>query len=531
VKTGRMLRPHSVQPGSIVHTRPLHHEPMIPFADAGSAVGVSTELSRDDAAERQTIEVCESARLYVDLDGTLVATDTLWESVLIFLRRYPYKLPQLLLVLLQGRAEFKGFVARHVSVDASALPYRSDVLEYLQEEHRRGRPLILATAAHRRIAESVAGHLRIFESIIATDAGVNLKGETKLQAILHDCCGDAFDYMGDSVADLPVFCAARQSHLVWPHNRLEETARTSGRVHRVFCRSRRSLPGAALRALRPHQWAKNVLVAVPLITSHLMFDPVAIVTTLIAFLCLTLIASGQYVLNDLLDLESDRMHHRKRLRPFASGELSVPAGLLLSLLLLLAGTVLAAAALPPFAAVWLGFYFVISLTYSLVLKNEVVLDVLVLAALFTVRVYIGGAALDLTVSHWLLMFSLFLFTSLAFLKRYVEALRLSESDQEEMAGRGYRHTDAPCIMMAGAANGYLAILVYALYVNSDRVRQFYHDPRLLWLGCPLLAYWVTRAWFLAHRNQMDDDPVYFALTDRASHLVGALFLALVALAM
>lgn len=500
-----------------------------PMASSAVAAGPTVRPADSGVAIGQASEVV-SAPLYVDLDGTLVATDTLWESLVIFVRRFPFQIPMLLLALLRGKAAFKSFVASYVTTDAALLPYRPELLEFLHAQRDAGRPLVLVTAADRRIADPVAAHLNVFEDVIATDGLVNLSGLNKLQAIREHSCDAEFDYVGDAAADLPIFAAARHALLVSPARKVEAAARAEGRVAQVFGQGRHSVSASILAALRPHQWAKNVLVAVPLLTSHLVFDIASVVDTVIAFVAFCLVASGQYVLNDLFDLEADRRHERKRLRPFASGELSVAAGLVLATGLVSGGTLLAAATLPGDAVFWLCTYFLISLAYSLELKQHFVLDVLILAGLFTIRVFAGGAAIDVIVSQWLLAFSLFLFMSLAFLKRYVEARGMDEDETAEMARRGYRRDDAVCLLIAGVANGYLAILVFALYANSERVQALYSDPRLIWLGCPLLAYWVTRIWFLAHRDEVPHDPVLFALTDRTSYFVGALLLAAVALA-
>jgi len=279
-----------------------------------------------------------------------------------------------------------------------------------------------------------------------------------------------------------------------------------------------STPGtrlpALVRALRPHQWAKNVLVFVPLAGAHRLGEGERLRSVALAFAAFSLTASAVYVLNDLADLASDRLHPRKRSRPFASGALAPGVGKAL-VPALLAGAVAVALSLPHlFGLVLLG-YWLATLAYSWGLKRRPVLDVLLLASLYTARLYAGGAASGVPVSEWLATFSMFLFLSLAFLKRAVELA----GGPVAPGGRGYRAEDRGPIFAMGIGSGYLSVLVLALFVSSQETTRLYSHPVRLWLLCPLLLYWVSRVWLLARRGELDDDPVLFALRDPASWAV------------
>lgn len=463
--------------------------------------------------------------LCVDLDGTLIATDTLWESLLLLLRQKFWLIFLLPFWLMRGKAYFKHQIAQRVTLDVTILPYRDNVLTFLQQEKNQGRRLILATAAHQKIAQAVAKHLNLFAEVFATQASCNLKGVTKCQLLEQRFGQKGFDYMGDSMADLPLFQAASRSFLVAPSHALLQ--KIPFPPEQIFTTPRSSWL-TWLTAIRPHQWVKNSLLFVPLILSHRLLELGSLIEVGLAFIAFSLAASSGYILNDLLDLAADRQHPTKKRRPFAAGLLSIPQGLILFALLLSTSLVI--------SSFWLSFsftgmvllYLLITVTYSFYFKRKLVIDVVVLAGLYTHRIFAGGIAVTVPISSWLLAFSMFIFISLAFLKRYTELLQLSE--QQRMTHRGYQASDLEMVASVGASNGYLAVLVFALYINSEAVTQLYQSPFLLWLVCPLLLYWITRVWFLAHRQQMLDDPVEFALTDHTSWFVLSCIMGLMLLA-
>jgi 4-hydroxybenzoate polyprenyltransferase/phosphoserine phosphatase len=456
--------------------------------------------------------------LCVDLDGTLILTDVLHESVLRALGR-PRLLLRAIASLLKGKAALKAALAESIRLDPEALPYREDLVAFLKEQRGEGRRIILATATHKTIAESVAAHLGIFSGVMATDGSVNLGGRAKRDALVAAFGSGGFDYVGDSAKDWPIFAEARVSHLADPPRSLERRARKSASVGRVFRRGGSRLK-TLVKCVRAHQWSKNVLLAVPLVTAHKVFDAGAVVACALAFACFSLQASATYIINDLHDLDVDRKHPRKKSRPLASGAMPIPGGILLALLLSAAAILLSAEFLGlPFLLILLG-YTALTLWYSFDLKRRLIVDTIALATLYTVRLLAGAAAISVAVSEWLLMFSLFFFLSLALMKRYIE---LSQFGQKSLAGRGYLAADAEVLLAVGSASGLLSVLVLALYVTSPTVLVLYRTPQLLWLLCPLMIYWITRAWFLAKRGQVHHDPIVFAVTDVRSYVIALLF--------
>jgi 4-hydroxybenzoate polyprenyltransferase len=449
--------------------------------------------------------------LCVDLDGTLIRSDLLLESTLRLIGRNPLYIFMLPLWLLRGRAALKAEVAARVELNPSALPYDLELLHWLRAERARGRELWLCTAANEKLASQVAGHLGLFEGVLASDPEHNLAGRAKARRLVERFGQGGFDYCGNERLDLAV-----------------ETARVVP-VLRAF--SPRPSPWRALiRALRPHQWSKNVLVFVPLLAAHRAGDLAALRTGLLAFTAFSLCASAVYVLNDLLDLDADRRHPRKSRRPFAAGEASIGAGLVLIPALLL-GAALLSMLLPLGFRLILLAYFALTLAYTLDLKRRVLIDAMALACLYTLRVIAGGEAVAVVLSFWLLLFSVFLFLSLAFAKRYAELDELRRQHQLRAAGRGYHTEDLPILRSMGTAAGYLCVLVLALYINSPEVGALYHRPKVIWLLCVAMLYWISRLWIVAQRGGLHDDPVIYALKDRVSLMTGVLAALIVALAM
>jgi 4-hydroxybenzoate polyprenyltransferase/phosphoserine phosphatase len=464
--------------------------------------------------------------LCVDLDGTLIATDVLAESVAQLLARNPFWAFALLFWLLRGRAYLKQAVAARTTFDAAALPYRPEIVAFLEGERAAGRRLVLATAAHRSVAEAVAAHLGLFAEVVATDAGANLKGARKAAALVAKFGEKGFTYAGDTAVDLEVWAHAAGAVVVGPAA-LESRAAKVTSLERAFV-----VPAAGLRAwrkaLRLHQWLKNLLVFVPAFTAHRLAEPGILPRTLLAFAAFSLCASSVYVANDLADLQADRAHRTKRLRPFAAGTLSIFAGLAAVPILVAASLALSLLVSVQFTAI-LALYLATTTAYTFRLKRLALVDVLCLAGLYVVRLFAGASAADVPISPWLFAFALFMFLSLALLKRVAE-LRLSEPGEQRVAGRGYAPGDLDLLRQMGISSGYLAVLVFALYVQSATVASLYRRPELLWLLCPMLLYWVSRAWLLTHRGEMHDDPVVFAARDRVSLVIGALAAVVVVLA-
>jgi 4-hydroxybenzoate polyprenyltransferase len=455
--------------------------------------------------------------LCVDLDGTLVKSDTLLDSFCQLLRQNPFEAWQAPFWLAKGKANLKIEVNRRAPLDASQLPYNASLLTYLHDQHREGRSIYLTTGAEGEIAERVAAHLGIFNGVLASDGVTNLTHSRKLSS-LRARFGQ-FDYIGNSRADLPLLTNANEAMVANPTLGLRLALRLQHiPIARTFTDQRPTFR-TLIRAIRVHQWAKNVLLLAPLALSHkLALGPIAKVIA--AFFCFSFMASANYLVNDMLDIESDRLHPAKRMRPFAAGDLFVSTGVVLALLLILASVALLPL-LPHAFAGWLGVYIVATVAYSFYLKRIAVVDVLLLSGLYTLRLIAGGAATGTWISQWLAGFSTFLFLSLATVKRFSELENLRERGSTTMPGRGYNVADLEQIRSFGTASAYAAIVMFTLYIGRPDVTDLYRHPVRLWLVAPLLIFWVNRVWLLASRGEMDDDPVVFAMRDPMSLAVGA----------
>jgi 4-hydroxybenzoate polyprenyltransferase/phosphoserine phosphatase len=460
--------------------------------------------------------------LVVDLDGTLLRSDLLIETGLVFLRDQPHRLLAPVRWLAQGKARLKQELAQATNIDVSVLPYDKAVIDFIQGERGRGRRVVLATASHRKLADQVALHLPLFDEVIATEANRNLSAQVKRDVLTQTFGKGGFDYAGNSRDDLPVWRAARQAYVVNAHPSIERRACEFGNVTAVM-RSRKPAVRDWIKALRLHQWLKNLLIFVPLLAAHRYTELPLVIDAMLAFLCFGMCASSVYVLNDLLDLRDDRHHPRKRSRPFASGRLSIQSGLVVFPALLCTAFGIALWKLPLTFAAGLGVYYGLTLAYSLALKRRMVIDVITLAALYTMRIIVGAVALGIPLSFWLLAFSMYIFLSLALVKRYAELFQVrAQGAIEKARGRGYFADDLQMIAGLGAAAGYMAVMVMALYINDAHTTQLYKRQEFIWLACPLLLTWISRVWMLAHRGQMNEDPVIFAVRDRVSLSIGAL---------
>jgi 4-hydroxybenzoate polyprenyltransferase len=463
--------------------------------------------------------------LAVDLDGTLIRSDLMWESLAGLIKVRPFSVFLAPFWLLGGRAKFKRELAVRFRFDASALPYNEPFIAYLRKEKLTGRKILLVTAADRSLAEPIAAHLGIFDGVIASEAGVNLRSRAKADALVHRYGERGFDYAGNCAADVAVWRQARGVILIDVNESLAGHARAQFKVLAEFPRKSSRLKAMA-RAMRLHQWAKNLIVFVPLVTSHQILREKAAVPGVLAFASFCLCASGVYVINDLHDLISDRRHPTKRLRPLASGALPISWAFVLGPLLLILGFLVATATPSLFSAV-LAVYVAIAFAYSLGLKRVPMVDVLVLAGLYTLRLIGGHAVTGIEFSDWLLAFSMFFFFSLALVKRFKDVQSLDSKSGGVVGGRGYVAADLGLLTPLGASSGYISVLVLALYVNSESVRVLYRHPSVLLLICPLILYWISRLWMVAHRGEMTDDPVVFALKDWSSYTVGVLALLVV----
>lgn len=461
--------------------------------------------------------------LVVDLDGTLIRTDLLYQSLFSFIKERPLQLLAPFFWLAKGKSHLKTELANRVSIDVSVLPYEPAVIALIEGEKAKQRPVILATASHKIYADQIAEHLNLFDRVIATDGSHNISSHAKRDVLVEEFGHGGFDYAGNSHADVPVWESAGKAYLVNPERGVEKRALKKGNVERVIKSSSNQF-ALWLQALRPHQWMKNLLIFVPLLAAHDLFNSSALLLGLLGFVFFSLCASSVYLLNDLLDLEDDRHHPKKRNRVLASGALSIKTGTIAIPLLLLVPFAGSLWLMPWRFSLVLGIYYVATLAYSLVLKKVTAADIIVLSLLYTIRILAGVYACSLTPTFWMLAFSMFIFLSLALVKRYSELrdARLN-GNNEKAKGRGYYPDDLEMISSLGAASGYLSVMVLALYIQDNATVAMYRHPQIIWAACPVLLFWITRLWLLTNRGEMHADPVIYAVTDKISILSGLIF--------
>lgn len=464
--------------------------------------------------------------LCVGLSGSLSRTDLTVESFFTLVRRNPFSILKMPLWLWRGTAYFKERIAERIAFSSEMLSFHEEFLQYLNREHKSGRSLILATACNWRIANTIANHLGIFSQILASDDRTNLTGREKRMRLVREFGKGGFDYAGNGKYALEIWPFCRKAILVNPRGQLELAARKCAQVSQVF-RGKRATTRSYLRAIRGHQWLKNLLIFVPIFAAHEWSNLRSLIATVGAFVAFGLVASATYILNDMLDLSADRSHPGKRDRPFACGEISLVYGIRISIAMLLAGIgVGVTLSLQLLACVLI--YIVLTLSYSFALKQKPLVDVLALSMLYTVRIIAGGIVANVLLSFWLLAFSTFIFLSLALVKRCSELQVMELLEKSVSVGRGYRVADISVLYQMGISSGYIAVLVVAFYINSPDVSIHYNRPETLWLLCPLLLYWVSRIWLVTKRGKMHEDPVTFAMRDRVSLcvvvLIGLVFL-------
>lgn len=456
--------------------------------------------------------------LAVDVDGSLIRGDLLSESALAYLRGSPFRMFAILYWLSKGKAVLKRKLAERVDVDISVLPVNEEFVAYIETEQARGRSIHLATAADGIFAAKLAQRFGFVDGVIASDGVTNLKGEAKAR-VLAERFPKGFAYAGDAAADLPVWRAATETVVV---DAARSTLRAAEAIRKpIAVIPRRPLgPMTLLKAARVHQWAKNALVAVPLVLGGKAFDLHAWAIVAIGFVLLGVLASSTYLLNDLWDIEDDRRHWSKKHRAFAAGRIPIAAGLVaapVGVAAAMAGAALLGSAVFASFAAYLG----VTLAYSFRLKRVAVLDVFTLASLFTLRLIIGIALAAVPGSPWLLVFSMFVFASLSFAKRHTEVVRLAASGATRAGGRGYVTADEPFLIGMGVATGMSAVLVMVLYLIDEAFRAgFYTTPAALWTFPCVLFLWLGRVWVLSGRDELNDDPVAFAVKDKPSLALG-----------
>ena len=464
------------------------------------------------------MEKISNLPLAVDLDGSLITGDLSEESAIKYILKKPWGFIVLLFMLILGRAKVKRFLADRINIDASVLPYRTHIIEWLKEQRAAGRELLLVSGSDQQYVDLVVQHLKIFSSGHGSDGSTNLIGRNKASFLVSKFGKGGFEYLGNSRVDLHVWSEAAGAVVVSNSESLRHKAQ---RVQKTFTVESGTVKGL-FKAVRLHQWSKSLLVFVPAVAAHQLFNFEIMTRSFLAFICFGLISSTGYILNDISDLDADRNSAKKRNRPFAAGQVKTSYGILLALVLFCLCFGLAVQLSLAFATVLLG-YFLTVLVYSGRLKSQIIVDLVLLSGFYCLRVLAGGLATGIDVSRWLLLLCVFFFFSLACIKRYVELL---SGVKDSQSGRGYRNGDYPVIAAMGVGSGFISTLVVALWANSPEVTKEYAAVQFLWLLVPLLMYWLGRIWILAGRGEIDHDPVVFALRDKLSYLVyiSALFL-------
>lgn len=464
--------------------------------------------------------------LCVDLDGTLIAGDTLLEATIIAIKKKPYILFVLPFWILKGKLYFKERIHKIAEPDYSTLVFRDNVIEFIEQEKQNGRKIVLATASSKKIADKIADELGIFDLVLGSENGINLRSTHKKNNLIKLFGEKCFDYIGDSPADIEVFKSARKAYLVEPSKKVLQAAKKIGNLETIFGEKKNILP-LILKEIRVYQWVKNILIFLPILLAHILPIGEYFTKLILAFFSFSLIASSVYVLNDILDINADRLHPTKKNRPFASGNLSLIVGIWLFPILLLLGLVPSVILLPKNFNYVLIIYFLLTSLYSFKLKRVYILDVLILSVLYTLRLLAGAIVVGVEISPWLIAFSIFVFISLACVKRFTELNSLNLINQQKIAGRGYMPEDINLVKTIGVSSGLLSILVFVLYVNSKEVVALYRQPLLLYFVAFLLLYWILRVWFIAVRGEMTDDPIVFTLKDKTGLSIFALIILIV----
>ncbi len=454
--------------------------------------------------------------LCVDLDGTLITTDSLHEAFAVAVTD-PKALFGAAQRLLHGKAAFKQAIYAKAELAAPLLPYNADFLAYLRAQHAAGRRMILVTAADARIADAVASHLGLFDEVLSSDGTRNLRGRTKADVLVERFGERGFAYAGNDHSDLHVWQRAGAAVLVGVPAAVVAKTRSLVPIEAEFTRPPLRLR-PVLRAMRPHQWAKNVLVFLPIVVSTGLLDVRAWAATVVLFVSFCCAASSIYLFNDLTDLNADRSHPRKRTRPIAQGLLSVKVAMLLSLALAAIALILAA----PIGGVLIVLaYAVLSTSYSFVLKEKALVDVFILAGLYTTRVVAGGIISGHQATEWLIGFSIFAFLSLALAKRVAELVGTrARASGQKLARRAYSDQDIPILQLFGVASGVVAAVVLALYLQSLAAHSLYAHPGYLMIVVVVVLFWFCRVWLQTARGEMHDDPLVWAIKDRASIVLG-----------
>lgn len=455
--------------------------------------------------------------LVVDLDGSLIRSDLLHEAVWQTMSRRPSAFIGSVLNFLRTRnkAKFKSDLSKSFELAPEILPYNEEVLREIRAHRDAGGSVILASASHDAQVQSIARYLRVFDHAFGSSEFTNFSGSKKAQAIQALLGTSDFIYIGNARADLKIWAVCGKAVLVTKSNRLEKMARRINQNVVVLDHDSKSNFKTWIKQLRLYQWLKNVLIFVPVLAAYETWSLESTFKLFGAFLAFSFAASSVYIINDLYDLDNDRMHLSKRFRPIANGLVLPLHGLAVAGFLALFGISLGFVIQPLFGALVL-LYLVLTFAYSKKLKRIELVDAVVLALLYTLRVIAGGIVAQVPISYWLLSFSIFFFLSLSWVKRYAELYASLGVAKGVAPGRAYTTQDLPIIQSFGIASGFLAILIFALYLDSPLVAKNYATPSIAWLAIPILIYLLSRIWLLVQRGQVNEDPLTFVMTDKIS---------------
>jgi 4-hydroxybenzoate polyprenyltransferase len=456
--------------------------------------------------------------LCVDLDGTLIKTDTLFESILILIKSKPFYIFLLPVWLLKGRAYLKQKITANVNLNIELLPYNPLVLNWLREEKATGRKIVLVTAADHSIANAIANYLGLFDEVLASNGHINLKGKIKQEFLSQRYGSKKYDYVGDCHADIAIWQDAHAAILVDPSKLLRNKVKSLTKIAREFHSQHSKL--LLLKTIRVHQYIKNLLIFLPLMLSPAITDIQLWWKYLLGFISFCTTASIVYIINDLLDLEADRQHPRKRHRGFASGDISITSGIDIILFLLVVSISLCFYLRSNFI-ITLACYFLLTCFYSFYLKRLVLIDTFILSILYTIRLIAGITLLSHGYSDWLIAFSIFFFLCLAYVKRFTELFKAND-EARQIHGRGYRLEQINLIKMLGISSGYIATLIFSLYIQSEKAASIYQHIEILYITNLVLLYWISYIWLMAYEGKMHDDPIVFAMKDKTSWIVGTI---------
>jgi 4-hydroxybenzoate polyprenyltransferase len=464
----------------------------------------------------QQVVAIQKKPICVDLDGTLIKSDWLHEAIIALIASNPLMIFMVFIWAVRGPLKLKLELEKRVEIDPTSLPYNYEVINYLKDRKKNGYRILLVSATPENVLRCISEYLNLFDQVLGTDSNRNLKGKIKADTLTELFGEFGFEYIGNSNVDLHIWKKSALAHVV---GSLSLKAKVNSKVALGQHWNNKTFSlFTFFKAIRIHQWVKNLLIFIPILMAHKINDNGSIINAVIAFFSFSLTASAVYLMNDLSDIRSDRLNKYKSNRPIASGDMSILfAGMLIPIFLALS-FVISMNLTSNFFNI-LVLYFLTTTIYTFWLKKIVLLDIFTLASLYTIRIIAGGAATSVLVSPWLLAFSMFIFLSLACSKRATELHDMKKISDIKIPGRGYVGQDYAQIVQFGTISGYLAVLVLALYISNPQVTKLYSHPEWLWALCPFILYWISRIWLLTSRGQLHEDPIIFAISDKISYFV------------